>query len=64
MWLLQGYKEALSLMMLNNIGILYKDQIRLDDARKMYMRAPQGYKETFYLKYMLMIDRILQDLDR
>ncbi|KAN0086424.1 hypothetical protein V8E54_000112 [Elaphomyces granulatus] len=31
----------------NNLGLLYKSQGKLDEAEKMYRRALQGYEKAF-----------------
>jgi Tfp pilus assembly protein PilF len=49
---LQGYEESLgpkhtsTLNTVNNLGLLYADQGKLDQAEGMYMRALQGYEEA------------------
>ena len=49
---LRGYEEALSpkhtstLDTVNNLGILYSNQGKLDEAEKMYERALRGYEEA------------------
>ncbi|OXV05922.1 hypothetical protein Egran_06309 [Elaphomyces granulatus] len=53
---LQGYEKALgpdhtsTLETVNNLGILYADQGKLDEAEEMYQRALQGYEKAFSLE--------------
>jgi len=54
---LQGYEKALgpdhtsTLNVVNNLGLLYADQGKLDEAEKMYQRALKSYKKTCNLKH-------------
>ena len=54
---LQGYKKALgrdhtsTLNTVNNLGILYADQGKLDKAKEMYQRALQGQEKRFESDY-------------
>jgi tetratricopeptide (TPR) repeat protein len=49
---LQGYEKAWgpdhasTLDMVNNLGLLYADQGKLDEAEKMYQQALQGYEKA------------------
>lgn len=48
----QGYKKAWgpdhtsTLNTVNNLGVLYADPGRLDEAEKMYVRTLQGYEKA------------------
>jgi Tfp pilus assembly protein PilF len=44
-------KHTSTLNTVNNLGILYADQGKLDEAEKMYMRALQGKEEPFDPKF-------------
>jgi tetratricopeptide (TPR) repeat protein len=54
---LQGKEKALgrdhtsTLDTVNNLGILYADQGKLDKAEEMYQRALEGYEERFGLDH-------------
>ena len=41
-----GADHTLTLSTVNNLGILYKGQGKLDEAEKMYMRALEGYEKA------------------
>ncbi len=59
---LRGYKKALGLehtLTLNavgNLGVLYKDQGRLSDAKAMFKQALQGYKKALGLEHTLTLN--------
>ena len=65
---LQGLEEALglkhtsTLLMVNNLGLLYKNQGRLAEAKAMYSRVLQGYKKvlglTLVFLYILALNTI------
>ncbi|KAF2006549.1 hypothetical protein P154DRAFT_421649, partial [Amniculicola lignicola CBS 123094] len=60
---LQGYKEILrlkyilTLLIVNNLGILYKNQGKLVEVEAIYSKlALQGYKEALRLKHILILN--------
>ena len=55
----QGPDHTSTLDTVNNLGVLYVDQDKLDEAEKMYQRALQGYDTRRHLVW-----RFLQDIDR
>jgi hypothetical protein len=60
-WALRGSEEALGpkhtliLIIVNNLGLLYADQGKLAEAKKMYIRALQGKREALRLKHTLIL---------
>jgi tetratricopeptide (TPR) repeat protein len=41
-----GLEHTSTLNTVNNLGVLYKDLGRLNEAEKMYQRALQGYEKA------------------
>jgi tetratricopeptide (TPR) repeat protein len=54
---LQGYEKAWgpehtsTLDTVNNLGLLYDDQGKLDEAEQIYQRALQGYEKAWGLEH-------------
>jgi hypothetical protein len=53
-----GPKHTSTLDTVNNLGLLYASQGKLDDVEKMHMPALQGYEEALGAKHTLTLDTV------